>query len=743
MSTLELSPDELTELLSGLTPEIPGYRVMRLIGRGGMSFVYLGLQESLDRQVAIKVIAPHALKDEVSKARFEKEARTIAKLQHPCIVGIHAVGRTDEGLLYYVLPYLAKGHLGLRDLTRDDAAVVEVVRAMLWALDYAHAHGVVHRDVKAENVLFDNADRPLLADFGIAANKRIGMRMTGDGLAVGSSAHMAPEQARAEHVDGRADLYSLGVLTFEMVCGRLPFENQDALGLAVMHAVDPVPRLTPEKRHWQAFIDTAMAKRADDRFANAREMMAALERVVDQIKREPDAAPAPVARRRRAVPAGSPSRNSKVARAIVGAAALAAVIALGWFALPTRDVANPLAGVTTRIASEYDPATTSALSDEAGATQAATDTDLDTDAPAEPVTVELAPGELELAAAAQQIVRRRLTQPPNDNAFDSLRAAHRIAPQAPALARTGQQWLKAATPYVASGLADGKDDAARGLFDRATTLADELQLQENPAWTELQAVVTDAMTTRLRAALARNDVALLRQAKAAATQWGIAPARLEPFWSQPIVRARVGDVLRSGATAMVLTRMPTAARPGLAVAPTAVTRADYAAFVAATRRASARCRIRTATMTLKRRTWERPGFAQASGHPVVCVSAADATAYAAWRGQRDARRYRLPQAAEWRALGTANATPACRGRCKGTAPIGTGTAIRSHAGNAREWSVDCRDGCTRRVSVGTSWRDANASQGKRGVDLVESEAGYDDIGFRLVREVSAAELDAR
>src|SRR5688500_15759383 len=122
MSTPELSPDELTELLSGLTPEIPGYRVMRLIGRGGMSFVYLGLQESLDRQVAIKVIAPHALKDDISKARFEKEARTIAKLQHPCIVGIHAVGRTEEGLLYYVLPYLARGHLGLRNLTGDDAA---------------------------------------------------------------------------------------------------------------------------------------------------------------------------------------------------------------------------------------------------------------------------------------------------------------------------------------------------------------------------------------------------------------------------------------------------------------------------------------------------------------------------------------------------------------------------------------------------------------------------------------------
>ena len=119
----ELSLDELDELLSGLTPEIPGYRVLRRIGRGGMSYVYLAVQESLNRQVAIKLIAPDALKDEVGKLRFEKEARTIAKLVHPCIVGIHEIGRTEHGLLYYVLPYLPRGHLRQRDLRNDEDAI--------------------------------------------------------------------------------------------------------------------------------------------------------------------------------------------------------------------------------------------------------------------------------------------------------------------------------------------------------------------------------------------------------------------------------------------------------------------------------------------------------------------------------------------------------------------------------------------------------------------------------------------
>ena len=131
---------------------------------------------------------------------------------------------------------------------------------------------------------------------------------------------------------------------------------------------------------------------------------------------------------------------------------------------------------------------------------------------------------------------------------------------------------------------------------------------------------------------------------------------------------------------------------------------------------------------------------------MVCVSAADATAYAAWLGQRDAQRYRVPQAEEWRALALPNSSPACRGRCEGTAPIGAGamvgSGIRSHAGSAREWSADCRDGCQRRLSLGSSWRDVSDKPG-RSADAVESNVGYDDIGFRLVREVSVAELDAR
>ena len=260
-------------------PHIPGYRFQRQLGHGGMATVYLATQESLDRPVSIKVMGRDALQDETSKQRFENEARTIAKLTHAGIVGIHEVGRTSEGQMYYIMPYLANGDLSQRDLRNDEARIVDVLRTLLSALDYAHAHGIVHRDVKEENVLFDANHRPLLTDFGIALSKSDTSRITTDGLSVGSSGYMAPEQARGAEVDGRADLYSVGVLTFALLTGELPYRSHDALALALMHAQDPVPRLPMGKRHWQGFIDRAMAKSPAQRFENAQQMLQALGRI--------------------------------------------------------------------------------------------------------------------------------------------------------------------------------------------------------------------------------------------------------------------------------------------------------------------------------------------------------------------------------------------------------------------------------------------------------------------------------
>jgi len=345
VSPLAPSTSALHLVQSSGFPHIPGYRFERPLGQGGMATVYLATQEWLDRPVAIKVMERDALLDETSKQRFENEARTIAKLTHPGIVHIYEVGRTGDGQLYYSMSYLANGDLSQRKLG-DEAQIIEVLRALLAALDYAHARGIVHRDVKQENVLFDSDNRPLLTDFGIAVSQTDKVRVTTAGFAVGSSGYMAPEQARGAVVDRRADLYSLGVLTFELLTGNLPFHSADALAMALMHAHDPIPRLPAAKSHWQGFIDRAMAKSPDRRFENAQQMLEALERIA----RRNAQMPGPVRRTiNRAVATQATSRPRVLALvfALVLATGLyAARDRLPYIGNPDASV-QPVAGATT------------------------------------------------------------------------------------------------------------------------------------------------------------------------------------------------------------------------------------------------------------------------------------------------------------------------------------------------------------------------------------------------------------
>ena len=264
-------------------PHIAGYDITRRLGRGGMADVYLAVQSSLSRPVAIKVLAVERTQGEETVTRFEQEARTIARLDHPNIVSIFDVGLTDDGRLYYVMPYLPNGDLSTRDLRADELGVAAIVRSLVRALGYAHKLGIVHRDVKPENVLFDKLDRPLLADFGIALADGNFLRVTREGSTIGSSGYMSPEQSRGFAIDGRSDLYSLGVVAYEMLSGDLPFKGPDTLAVALAHVEQPIPRLPARVRRWQPFIDKAMAKSPDERFQTAEQMEAALDAIAAQL----------------------------------------------------------------------------------------------------------------------------------------------------------------------------------------------------------------------------------------------------------------------------------------------------------------------------------------------------------------------------------------------------------------------------------------------------------------------------
>lgn len=268
-------------------PDIPGLRIRSELGRGGMASVFVAEQTALEREVAVKLVLPRHPSDLQQLQRLENEARALAGLQHPHIVELYDFGRTAEGGMYYVMPLLPGGDLSAWQAPVDEDRVAELLQALLDALAHAHAAGVVHRDIKPENILFDRNDRPLLADFG-AALRRSKSRLTGEGLAIGSAGYMSPEQARGAEVDARSDLYSLGVLAFELLTGHLPFDGPDALAIAMAQVENPVPTLPAALAHWQAFLDRALAYEPAWRFASAEEMRAAL----DAVDADPlDAAP--------------------------------------------------------------------------------------------------------------------------------------------------------------------------------------------------------------------------------------------------------------------------------------------------------------------------------------------------------------------------------------------------------------------------------------------------------------------
>jgi serine/threonine-protein kinase PpkA len=256
---------------------IPGYRIIRKINSGGMSTVYLAIQISVGRIVALKVMSPGLTSDPAFNERFQREATIVGQLSHPNIVSIYDIGR-EEDLNYIAMDYLPGGSLHdkmINGLT--GAEVIRVTKDIANALDHAHEKGYIHRDIKPENILFRSDNSAVLSDFGVA-KVMIGVsRMTHVGTVVGTPQYMSPEQARGQTVDARSDLYSLGVVFYEMLTGSLPFPGDDAVTIALKHISAPIPRLPLQYHAYQKILDKFLAKDSSQRFQRGREISEAFE----------------------------------------------------------------------------------------------------------------------------------------------------------------------------------------------------------------------------------------------------------------------------------------------------------------------------------------------------------------------------------------------------------------------------------------------------------------------------------
>lgn len=359
----------MSEELAGKT--LSKYELRDRIGRGGMAEVYRAYHASLDRFVAIKILHPFLGEDPEFKERFEREARSVAQLRHPNIVQVYDFDFDPERELYYMVMEYVEGptlrtrlmELGFDNQCFTISEAVQIIRPVAAALGYAHSRGMVHRDIKPANVMLDKDGRVVLTDFGIA---RIvsGPAMTTSGSMVGTPAYMSPEQGLGQPGDHRSDIYSLGVVLYQLVTGVLPFQAETPIAVVLKHVNEPLPspcEFNPDiPDEMERILMMALAKSPEERYQTIDEMLKDLDEfAADQgiplegtIRPDTSGRPRPVltdgSRRMQAAvePAGRRRGQGCMAWFVVGLVALAAL--LGGVYLSYNNILNPLAAVSAR-----------------------------------------------------------------------------------------------------------------------------------------------------------------------------------------------------------------------------------------------------------------------------------------------------------------------------------------------------------------------------------------------------------
>ncbi|MEA2007540.1 MAG: protein kinase, partial [Chloroflexota bacterium] len=261
--------------------KIGRYQIEEEIGRGGMATVFRAKDPRFERDVAVKVLPRAFLHDELFRARFAREAKTIATLEHSSIVPVYDFGEEDEQP-YIVMRLMSGGSLAdkLKKGRLSLAKAIKVVSQLAPALDAAHKQGIIHRDMKPANILFDQYDDAYLSDFGIARVTQAAQTLTGENV-LGTPAYMSPEQVHGDKdLDGRCDLYALGIIFYQMLVGNVPYQATTPAKVMMMQVLEPVPDLLAMGLDLPYTVETwfekAMAKDPDDRFATASDMFDAL-----------------------------------------------------------------------------------------------------------------------------------------------------------------------------------------------------------------------------------------------------------------------------------------------------------------------------------------------------------------------------------------------------------------------------------------------------------------------------------
>ncbi|GMT40010.1 MAG: hypothetical protein IEMM0001_0745 [bacterium] len=247
-------------------PDIPGYKILSELGRGGIATVYLAVQESLDRQVALKVMSPLLAMEPDYAERFIREGRMVAQLSHSNIITVYNIG-LQKHQLFIAMEYIAGGNMRnlMQEHLNDPEWALSIAGQIALALGYAHSVGIIHRDVKPENILFRENGSAVLTDFGIAKTITSNTNLTRAGTIIGTPKYMSPEQTDGLGNDPRTDIYSLGIILFEMLTGKVPYDSENSMAVLYAHVHAPIPDLPDELSDLQPLLNNLLAKKAEDR----------------------------------------------------------------------------------------------------------------------------------------------------------------------------------------------------------------------------------------------------------------------------------------------------------------------------------------------------------------------------------------------------------------------------------------------------------------------------------------------
>ena len=756
--------------------KIPGLRIISKIGEGGMSVVYLAEQKSLNREVAVKVMKLEISNNDLDVQRFKHEAKTIAHLDHPNIINIYNIGQTSKGEIFFTMPYLNHGDFS-NYILEDEQEFILLLKSICEGLGYAHDRGIVHRDIKPENLLFDKFGNVRIADFGIAISKD-GTRMTKEHQIVGSAQYMSPEQARSLKVDVHTDIYSLGIVIYERLTGRVPFDSDESISILVNHVSMEPPKLPPKMRHWQPLIDKCLAKSADDRYQSMGELKVALDKVpVNGLQRT----------------------NSSIKSALahdIGkhlrwfAPSLIILLFVAAYLYNNKQDATNFNTVKVvesikhdslkeprEVADKSEEYTQKEPSKNSGPelksqnvvgldkiTVGGFENNTDKTYTVQENTVRSNNTRLEieqlLIKAFQNIDDYQLSKPADNNASDQLLSVLLLDPKNTkalnGIDNIKEKYLNLIKSSIKKLDFNAALRHARSLkvFNQKTK---KLNISNNNYFTSILQTIkkTDISSNTISAEQVRT---LSRIVKVFSPNHELLKVLMSQASSK--LMPKIGDVLldEMGVEVILINN-------SLAASIHEVTIENYTEFTSETNRVPAKCKHKGGMVSsfFNTKTWDKPYFDQTIDHPVVCVSYDDASAYAEWLSSKTENRYRIPTKKEWLLLATvekntfeacktANVTGSeaiklrnkedkysCNDQYKNTAPVASFAqnklGLFDIQGNVSEW-INCDSSpCKKPQVMGSSWYSGKQSNLLQFTENLKPATGYSYVGFRLVRDL--------